>query len=428
MNLDLLIREPTVVLTCDASHTVLHSTSVGIRDGCIVHLGEVLPAKSVIDARGQLLMPGLVNLHTHLAMTLLRGIAENVDLQGFLSLVWAEEARVMDEGGVALGTRLGAVEALLGGTTTTLDMYFHPHVAHRAAAEVGLRHVTGPLFFDFPGPDNLEWSQRIEYARAWPDHLSSIPGPRVPVALMPHSPLTVGPARMSEIRLLASELNAMVHTHASENAAENLQTIERFGKRPITLLQEAGLLDDRLVIAHGVQLDQPEISALAAASSAIAHCPGSNLKLASGAADIVDYAAHGVRLGIGTDGCASSNDLDMFAAMRLAANLARLVHQDPAAISAYDIVAMATRCGAEALGMGDQIGTVEVGKEADLILLDLQAPHLIPLRDPATAVVYSAGRSDVRHVLVAGEPVIVDRQPIHADVPSLLSQVQGVLA
>ena len=428
MTLDLLIRDASVVLTCDDNDHVVSDVSIGIRDGLIAHIGEALPADQVLAADGHLVLPGLVNLHTHLAMALLRGIAENVDLQGFLSLVWAEEARIMDKTGVELGTRLGAVEALLAGTTTALDMYFHPHAAHRGAVAVGLRHVTGPIFFDFPGPDGLEWSERLSYARSWPQLVAAIGGPQVPLALMPHSPLTVGPTRLGEVAELARELGAMVHTHASENRAENEQTDLKFGARPIPLLHNAGLVDPGTVIAHGVHLDDADIASLAGGRSSVAHCPGSNLKLASGAADVVKYRAAGLRVGIGTDGCASSNDLDMFAAMRLTANLARLVRDDPAAISANEVLRMATIDGAQALGLGDRIGTVEIGKEADLVLLDLDAPHLMPLRDPATAVVYSAGRSDVRHVIVAGELVVRDRMPTRVELAEVLAQARQVIA
>jgi 5-methylthioadenosine/S-adenosylhomocysteine deaminase len=430
MKLDLLIRDASVVLTCDDSDRVLTDVSIGIRDGCIAHIGHsdrAPHADRVLQAQGHLVLPGLINLHTHLAMTLLRGVAENVDLQGFLALVWAEEARLMDESGVELGTRLGSLEALLGGTTTALDMYFHPHAAHRGAVALGLRHVTGPLFFDFPGPDGMDWSARMAYARNWPRLLANMGGPEVPLALMPHSPLTVGPNRLSEVAQLADQFDGLVHTHASENRAENSQTLEKFGARPIALLQTAGLLRPGTVIAHGVHLDDADIAALTAKASSLAHCPGSNLKLASGAADVVKYRNAGLRVGIGTDGCASSNDLDMFAAMRLAANLARLVRDDPAAISAAHIIKMATQYGADALGMGDRIGSVEVGKQADLVLLDLAAPHLVPLRDPATAVVFSAGRTDVRHVLVAGEVVITDRVPTRIDMADLLAEAREVI-
>ncbi|MBM3685882.1 MAG: amidohydrolase [Actinobacteria bacterium] len=428
MSVDLVIRDARYVIMTDDAGGVQQHVSVAIDDGRIVSVGEAAPeATTVLDGRGLLVMPGLVNLHTHLAMTLLRGIAEEVDLQGFLERVWAEEARIMDAHGVYAGTRLGALEAVLGGTTTALDMYFHPADAHRAAVEVGLRHVTGPVFFSFPGPDHLEWEERMALARAWPGTVESLGGPYVPPALMPHAAFTVGLEHLAEIADLAREQGALVHTHASENDRENDDTVKATGMRPVPALEATGVLALSPVLGHGVRLDNHDRDRVAATGTSVAHCPGSNLKLASGAADIVAYRDQGIRVGIGTDGCSSSNDLDMFAAMRLAANLARLVREDPAALSARDVVRAATIEGARALGLGDRIGTVEVGKEADLVALDLRAPHLVPVHDPYTSVVFSAGRSDVRHVLVAGRPVVVDREPVHVDRVEVMTAAADVV-
>lgn len=426
MQADLLLDSARHVLVCDDDATALADTSVAITDGRITAIGPAdrmradVQADRVIDARGHILMPGLVNLHTHLPMTLLRGVAEHVDLQGFLEIVWAEEARVMDPEGVELGARLGAVEALLAGTTTALDMYFHPEAAHRGAVSAGLRHVIGPVFFSFPGPDGLSWEERLDLARRWPAVLGEIGGAYVPPAYMPHAPFTVKVEHLAQIAELATASNGIITTHTSENDQENADTLASRGQRPVGCLVESGVLSRKPVLAHGVRLDPDDRRAVAAAGASVAHCPGSNAKLASGAADIVGYRADGIRVGLGTDGCSTSNDLDMFAVMRLAANLSRLVNEDPAATSAQEIVQMATIEGARALGMGDRIGSVEVGKEADLILIDTQVPHLTPLHDPHTAVVFSAGRSDVRHVLVGGEVVVEDRTPIHVDVPALL--------
>ncbi|TEX49042.1 MAG: hypothetical protein B7C55_13285 [Actinomycetales bacterium mxb001] len=428
MSVDLVIRDARYVLMTDSAGGARERVSIAIDDGRIVSVGSDAPdARTVIDGTNLLVMPGLVNLHTHLAMTLLRGIAENVDLQGFLERVWAEEARLMDSTGVYTGTRLGALEALLSGTTTALDMYFHPADAHRGAVEVGLRHVTGPVFFSFPGPDGLSWDQRMELARAWPTTLASLGGPHVPPALMPHAAFTVGIDHLREIADLAGVQGALVHTHASENNQENADTVKATGMRPVPALEVSGILAHAPVLGHGVRLDESERHTVAATGTAVAHCPGSNLKLASGAADIVGYREDGIRVGLGTDGCSSSNDLDMFSVMRLAANLARLVRDDPAAISAQDVVAAATLEGARALGLGDRIGTVEVGKEADLIAIDLRAPHLVPVHDPYTTVVYAAGRSDVRHVVVAGEPVVVDRQPTRVSADEIMRAAEDLV-
>ena len=431
MKADLLVSHARYALVCDDQSRVIEDASLAVRDGIIVAIGPaadvdpMVDADRVIDARGHVLMPGLVNLHTHLPMTLLRGVAENVDLQGFLELVWAEEARVMDPVGVELGARLGAVESLLGGTTTALDMYFHPEAAHRGAVAAGLRHVIGPVYFSFPGPDNLSWQERRDLAERWPALLAEIGGPRVPIVHMPHAPFTVEVAHLREIGEVARAQGGFVNTHCSENDEENAQTLQSRGMRPVDCLRESGVLPLAPVLAHGVRLDAADRTAVAQAGASVAHCPGSNLKLASGAADIVGYRADGIRVGLGTDGCSSSNDLDMFAVMRLAANLARLVHHDPAAIGAADIVRMATLDGARAIGLGDRIGSLEAGKEADFITLDTRVPHLTPLHDPHTAVVFAAGRSDVRDVVVAGNLVVDQRVPVHVDVAALLAEADA---
>ncbi len=430
MTADLLIENARYVLMAtlpDESDGVLENVSIGITNGLITSIGDPVPAREVIDASHCLVMPGLVNLHTHLPMTLLRGIAEDVDLQGFLERVWAEEARIMNPDGVYAGARLGALEAVLSGTTTALDMYFHPEAGHRAAVEVGLRHITGPVFFSFPGPDGLEWDERMSRAAAWPQVLADTGGPYVPPALMPHAAFTVGVDHLAEIVVLAQEQGAMITTHASENDRENADTIAATGMRPIAALDAAGVLGRGPVLGHGVRIDPGERQRIAETGTTVAHCPGSNLKLASGAADIVGYRADGINVGLGTDGCSSSNDLDMFAAMRLTANLARLVLDDPAAITAREVVELATVNGARALGLGDRIGTVAVGKEADLLVLDLQAPHLMPVHDPYTLVVFSAGRGDVRDVVVAGSIVVRDHQPTRVTVESVLHQARTVV-
>lgn len=428
MSVDLLLRNADHVVVGDG--TALEHADVAIHDGRIVEVGIGLDvqADDVVDLRGRLLMPGLINLHTHLPMTLLRGVAEEVDLQGFLERVWAEEARVMDAEGSYIGARLGALECLLGGTTTALDMYLHPEATHRGCVEVGLRHVIGPVFFSFPGPDGLTWPQRLDLAQRWPQVLSDIGGPYVPFALMPHAAFTVNRENLGDLAEFARAHDCLIHTHASENTKENDDTIAFSGARPVVVLDETGVLPLAPVLGHAVRLSASDQALVASRGASISHNPGSNLKLASGAADIVGYRNQGITVGLGTDGCSSSNDLDMFAVMRLAANLARLVREDPAAISARAIVGMATLDGARALRMDDRIGSIEVGKEADLVALRLDAPHLTPLREPHTAIVFAAGRSDVESVWVAGERVVAERQATRVSHASVIDAARERVA
>lgn len=427
---DLLLHDIDIVCVVDDDMGIERRAAVAITDGRITHVGPsaVVEAQVQPDVRrnlsGHLLMPGLVNAHTHLPMTLLRGIAEGVDLRGFLDRVWAEEARVMDPVGTQIGARLGAVEALLSGTTTALDMYFHPEAAHRGAVEVGLRHVNGPVFFSFAGPDGLDWDQRMILVNEWPSIITDIGGPFVPLALMPHAPLTVGPEYLGQLAHHAHEYGYLVTTHASENTGENDDTVATFGQRPIDMLHTSGILDTGPVIAHAVRIDDGERELIVAAGASVAHCPGSNLKLASGALDWVAKQRAGITLGLGTDGCSSSNDLDMFSVMRLASNVARLTTHDPEAAPSEEIVRAATLGGAAALGLADRIGSVAVGKEADLIAIDLDAPHFVPLHDPYVALVYAAGRGDVSDVWVAGRQVVADRTPTKVDIGEVMRQAR----
>jgi 5-methylthioadenosine/S-adenosylhomocysteine deaminase len=428
---DLLLFDAEYLCVVDADMGVIRGGALAITDGVITHVGPSADVVARVDPRvrhdmsGRLVMPGLINLHTHLSMTLLRGVAEGVDLQGFLETVWAAEAQMMDPNGVYIGARLGAVEALLGGTTTAVDMYFHPEAAHRGAVEVGLRHVIGPVFFSFPGPDNFTWAERMALLDRWPDIVTEIGGPQIPLALMPHAPLTVNPPNLTELAEVASRLGYLVHTHVSENTAENDDTIAAFGRRPVQILDDTGMLALRPILAHAVRVDDAERERMAELGASVAHCPGSNLKLASGALDWVAKQQSGIVTGLGTDGCSSSNDLDMFSVMRLASNLARLTTHDPMAAPSVDIVRAATVDGARALGMSDVIGSLAVGMRADVIAIDLDAPHLVPLHDPYVALVYAAGRSDVCDVWVDGEQVIADRAPVKVDQQQVIAAARA---
>ncbi|MFC7485638.1 amidohydrolase family protein [Knoellia sp. CPCC 206453] len=439
----IVLRDLAIVVTVDADDTVLRHVSIAIEDGVIAEIGAVAArdGDQVIDGRTRLALPGLVNLHTHLSMTLLRGIAEGVDLQGFLTRVWAAEGAVMDPATVELGATLGALESLLGGCTTQLDMYFHHEAAHRGAVAAGTRHVGGPTFFDGPGPDGLEWEERIAGLRAWPEVLRSIGGPEVPVAAMPHSTYTCSVEHLADVASALREIApaGVLHTHVSETAAENADTLARLGSTPTELLASAGILPplpqrlrkgsleqphpqtQRVVFGHGVHLTESDRATAARAGVTVAHCPGSNLKLASGALDWQRWRADGIHLGIGTDGCASSNDLDMWQAMRQAAHLAALTSGDPA-VDAEQIVRAATIDGALALGMDHLIGSLEVGKRADIVLLDLDQPHLTPVHDVPALLVHAAGRGDVTDVLVDGRIVVSERRSTQVDTRDLLDR------
>ncbi len=432
------IEHLTYLVTVDESDSVLRDATIEITDGTITAVGPAMPRDgsdpaadservTVIDGRGKLALPGLVNLHTHLPMTLLRGLAEHVDLQGFLAKVWAAEGAVMDPDTVELGARLGALESLRGGCTTQLDMYFHHEAAHRGAVAVGSRHVGGPVFFDFPGPDGLTWEQRIAGLRDWPRVMAEIGGPTVPAAGLPHGTYTVSVEHLSQIAETVRGWGlerALLCTHVSENAAENAEVRERYAATPTGLLDKAGWLDGSVpvVFGHGVHLDESDREIAARSEVTVAHCPGSNLKLSSGALDWQEWHDDGIRVGLGTDGCSSSNDLDMWQVMRQAALLARLTSGRPDIAPAEQVLRAATIDGARALGLGDLIGSLEVGKRADLVLVDLDQPHLTPVHDVPALLVFAAGRGDVTDVLVDGEVVVRHGHSTRIDEAELLAR------
>ena len=421
--MDLLITNARYVLTCNGSDEILENINIAIKDGKIAYVGTDKPAASkTYDATGKLIAPGLINSHTHLGMSLLRGWAEGVDLQGFLERVWAAEGAIMDEPTCELGTELGALEALLSGTTTTMDMYLNPAATHRGAVRVGLRHIAGPIFFDFPGLDGLQWEQRIERAHQWKAVLAEIGGPYIPTYLMPHSTYTDSPENLGQVAAIAKELGARIHLHVSETEVENKDVANRYAKTPTEICRDTGILDVPTLFGHGVHLSDSDLAIAAKNGAAVAHCPGSNLKLGSGLARFNDMRKAGIKVGLGTDSCSSSNDLDMFSVMRMAAHVVAL-RKSPADVDLTAIVRAATIEAAHAVGLADRIGSIEIGKEADLIALELQAAHLTPVHDVNALLVFAAGRGDVTDVWVAGEQVVANRTSTKIDLKDLISRV-----
>jgi 5-methylthioadenosine/S-adenosylhomocysteine deaminase len=421
--LDLLIKNARYAVTSNANDEILVGVSIGIKDGKIAYIGSDSPdAKTIFDATDKLISPGLINCHTHLGMSLLRGWAEGVNLQGFLERVWAAEGAIMDEETCELGTELGALEALLSGTTTTMDMYLNPVATHRGAVRVGLRHIAGPIFFDFPGLDGLQWNQRIERAHQWPAELAKIGGPFIPTYLMPHSTYTDSPENLTEVAAIAKELGARIHLHVSETQAENEDVQSRYSKSPTEVCRDTGILDVPTIFGHGVHLSDSDMKIAASKGASVGHCPGSNLKLGSGLARFNEMRDAGITVGLGTDSCSSSNDLDMFSVMRLAAHVVAL-RQSPADVDLTSIVRAATIEAAKAVGLGDRVGSIEIGKEADLIALDLHAAHLTPVHDVNALLVFAAGRGDVTDVWVAGDQVVAKRQSTKIDLTDLIKRV-----
>jgi 5-methylthioadenosine/S-adenosylhomocysteine deaminase len=426
----ILIEDVDYVITVNETNDILRNVSVLIVDGVITNIGTDIQVNSDItriSGKRKLLMPGLINLHTHTPMGLLRGVSEDVDLQDFLKIVWAAEGAVMDPETVMLGSRHGAVESLLSGTTTQLDMYFHHEYAHRGAVEAGIRHVGGPTFLDLPGPDNKTWDERLIEADRWEKVKKEIGGPLIPSVMCPHGTYTVSEPHLSDlVAITKSWTNPLMTVHVSENAAENEDVLGRIGKTPTKILEDAGALngDFPIVFGHGVHLTDDDFQLANRSHITVAHCPGSNLKLASGALRYKTYRDAGIHLGIGTDGCSTSNDLDMFTAMRLSAMLAKLTSSSAQTAPSVDIIRAATMNGAKALGMQSVIGSVEVTKRADLILIDLDKPHLAPIYDINALVVYAVGKGDVAEVIVDGRVLVQSGVMVDVDIEKLLSEVE----
>jgi 5-methylthioadenosine/S-adenosylhomocysteine deaminase len=348
------------------------------------------------------LIPGLVNLHTHAAMTLLRGLADDLPLMEWLKdHVWPAEAKHVSAEFVYDGTLLACAEMLRGGVTCFNEMYFFPEAAARAALDCGMRAALGIIAFEFPTSYASDANDYIAKGLAARDELRE--EPLLSFCMAPHAPYTVSDKTFERIVTIAEELDLPIHTHLHETQAEIEESLAQHKARPLARLGALGMLSPRLIAVHAVHLTEGEIEALAHHGASVAHCPSSNLKLASGFAPVAAMMARGVNVGLGTDGAASNNRLDLLEEMRSAALLAKAVANDAQAMPAHQALAAATLNGARALGLEASIGSLVPGKLADLCALSFGEPELAPCYDPASHLVYSAGRAQVSHVWVAGE-------------------------
>lgn len=354
------------------------------------------------------LVPGLINLHTHAAMVLLRGIADDLPLKAWLTEhIWPAEARHVSPAFVEAGTLVAAAEMLRGGTTCFNDMYFFPDAAARAVARTGVRAVLGLVVLEFPTSYARDADEYFDRARE--GHAALATRPLVGCAVAPHAPYTVSDRSFARAVALADELDVPLHLHVHETEDEVAESLAEHGVRPLARLDALGVVTDRLVAAHGVHLTPEERELLAARGAAVAHCPAANFKLASGFAPIADLLARGVTVGIGTDGAASNNRVDLWSEVRLAALVAKAVAKRADAVPAQQALAMVTLYAARALRLDSLLGSITRGKQADLVAVDLGAPELQPCFDPVSHLIYASGREHVTDVWVAGRPVVVDR-------------------
>ncbi|HKK03905.1 MAG TPA: TRZ/ATZ family hydrolase [Gammaproteobacteria bacterium] len=423
---DTLIKARWVAPVTPGAGALEHH-AVAISQGRIV---DLLPAAEAVaryradeevERPAHLLIPGLVNAHTHAAMTLLRGLSDDIPLMDWLHKhIWPAEQRWMSGEFVEHGTELAIAEMLRGGTTTFNDMYFFPDVAARVAARIGMRACLGMILIKFPtvwASDPADYLRKgLELRDAYKGH------PLISTAFAPHAPYTVDDDYLQKIRRLADELEVPVHIHLHETADEVLGSVVDCGARPLARLEGLGLLSPMLMAVHMTQLEDQEIAALAAAGASVVHCPESNLKLASGFCPVAKLLDAGVNVCLGTDGAASNNDLDMIGEMRTAALLAKGVAGRPDAVGADQALAMATINGARALGLGEQTGSIEPGKWADLCCVGLQQPATWPVYDPVAQLVYAAGRDQVSDVWVAGRRMVADGHLARLDESAIIKR------
>ncbi|GAB3726802.1 TRZ/ATZ family hydrolase [Luteimonas pelagia] len=419
---DLLIEAGWVVPVEPAG--VLEGHAVAVRGTEIV---AVLPAAEararfaadeVVSAPGSVLIPGLVNAHVHNPMTLLRGVADDLPLMTWLQEhIWPVEGKVIGPQFVADGIALAVAEMLRGGTTACAENYFFPDVQAATYARLGFRALVGLPVIDFP----TAWAKTQDeyFDKGLEVHDNWRRDPLVSTCFVPHAPYTVDDAGFERIRMLAEQLDLVVHCHVHETAQENTDAVAKHGMRQLARLDRLGLVTDRLMAVHMTDLTDAEIALCAERGVSVVHCPESNLKLASGFCPVAKLAAAGVNLGLGTDGAASNNDLDMFGEMRTAALLAKGVSGDAAALPAEAALRMATLGGARAMGQESRIGSIEPGKQADLVLVDMAPLETRPLHHVVSQLVYAAGRHQVTDAWVAGRRKLRARELVDMDVAAL---------
>lgn len=412
-NWDTLVVGGTV-LTMEPDSEPIPDGAVAVADGKIAAVGlaedllEIAPTGEVVNAGGCLILPGFVNTHSHLAMTLLRGLADDLPLMEWLeNHIWPAEKTHINREVVRLGTELAVAEQLLAGVTTTTDMYFFGNEVAAVLAEAGMRGVIAESLIDFATPrcrtpEEMMDKQR-ELAEEYRDH------PLITPSVAAHSPYSVSAGNLVKEAELAEDLGVTMQIHLSETRWEVEKLLEEKGRSPVAYLADLGVLSDRTVAAHCVHVSPEDIDILVDFEVGVAHNPVSNLKLASGVSPVPAMVEAGVKLGIGTDGAASNNTLDLLRDMQLAALLHKGVTGDPTVLPARSMVEMATIGGARVLGLDAEIGTLAEGKQADVVCLALDSPHAVPAFDPWSHLVFAARASDVRHVLVRGQLVVGNR-------------------
>jgi 5-methylthioadenosine/S-adenosylhomocysteine deaminase len=426
---DLIVSGGTVV-TMDGARAVYQDGSLAVRGDSIVAVGPRAEIEShyrgaqVIDARGHLVLPGFINGHTHVPMTLFRGLHDDVTLNDWLyKYIFPAEAKNVNEDFVRWGTRLAAAEQIRAGVTTFADMYYFEDAIAEETKAAGMRGVLGETFIDFPAPDNKSEAEMLAYTEKFLKHWQG--DPLIHAAAAPHSIYTCSKKTLQDAAALARKYHAAILIHVAEMKKEWEDSEKANGMSPVQYLDQIGVLGPDIVAAHCIFVDEPDRKLLAERGTGCVHNPSSNMMIASGVSPVAEMRAAGVAVGLGTDGPAgSNNDLDLMEEIDLAAKLAKISKMDPLALNAKAVVEMATIDGARALHMQKNIGSLEAGKKADLVLISLNEPNAVPMYDIYAQIAYSLKESDVDTVLIGGRVVMRDRRLLTVDEPAVLEKAR----
>jgi 5-methylthioadenosine/S-adenosylhomocysteine deaminase len=424
---DIIIKNGTI-LTLDSKNSIFENGFLCIRGDSISQIGAGDPtwfnAEKIIDARGGLILPGLVNGHTHAAMSLFRGLADDLPLMEWLNhYIFPVECK-MDAEFVYTGTRLALAEMIMSGTTTFCDMYLFEDQVARAAREAGVRCLVGEVLYDFPSPNYGPVEKGLEYTESLIQKWQK--DPLVSIAVEPHSLFTCSPELLIASNELALKYKVPLIIHVAETLTELSEIKKKYGKTPVNHLDSLGLLGPHLIADHCVHLENADIKTMARHGVSVVHNPESNMKLASGIAPIPQMLSQGLTVGLGTDGCASNNNLDLFSEMDTAAKLHKVNTLDPTIMDALTVLKMATIHGAKALGLQNVTGALEVGKKADVIVIDTHKPHLTPMYNAISHLVYAARGNDVSHSVINGQPVMEDRKLLTLDIDEIITQAREI--
>ncbi|UCD89627.1 MAG: amidohydrolase [Desulfobacterales bacterium] len=425
-DVDMIIKNGTV-LTMDSKNSLFENGFLCVKGDTIAHIGDRFieqfnPLKT-IDAKGGLILPGLVNAHTHAAMSLFRGLADDLPLMEWLNgYIFPVESQ-MDADFVYAGTLLAIAEMILSGTTTFCDMYLFEEEVAKAAKRTGMRCLVGEVIYDFPSPNYGPVENAIEYSegliRKWRDD------PIVSIAVEPHSPYTCSPKLLTMANELALKYEVPLIIHVAETKTEVNEIMGKYGKTPIEHLDSLKILGPHLIADHCVCIEPSDITTMAIHGVKVVHNPESNMKLAAGIAPVPEMLAAGLIVGLGTDGCASNNNLDLFMEMDMAAKIHKVHSMDPTVMDAFSVLQMATIGGATVLGLEDITGSLEVGKKADIIVIDTYQPHLVPMYNPFSHLVYAANGNDVRHTIINGRLIMEDRSLLTLDLNEVIANAEG---